>query len=143
MNKKEHSEKKQNASIINVVFDGKKAFVNEDKRTVVCLIDFCLIPKDTFKHIAIYSEPHTAIGKSTCSDTDDYIEKRGVLIASTRSENDAYTKAIDELRQIEKEANKLINSVSERISLLKAYIEHNKKFINDLIDEGSAENSKG
>lgn len=126
--------KKQVAGLINVSFAEKQAFCNEKKKTVAVETLAYVMPKvDRLKHIDICNgEIIRTVGIAKCSEEDSFNEKRGYLIASSRSENEAYNEAIKTLKEIQAEAETLANAAKYRIEILKDCIEHNKQFINDV-----------
>ena len=126
--------KKHVAGLINVSFFEKQAFCNEKKNTVAVETLAYVMPKtDSLKHIDVYNgEIIRTVGIAKCSEEDSFNEKRGYLIASSRSENEAYNEAIKTLKEIQAEAETLTNAAKYRIEILKDCIEHNKQFINDV-----------
>lgn len=130
----EHANKKQTAGLINVSFDGKCVFENEEKGTVTVETTAYVHPKtDQFKHIGIcVDDVIRTKGQAKCSSNDNFSQKKGYLIASSRSENEAYYEAIKTLEEICYEADQVAKAAKYRIQLLKECAEHNKNFINDV-----------
>ena len=126
--------KKQSAGLINLSFDEKRVFPNEEKGTVAVETVSFIYPKvNHLKHLDVYGfDPLNTVGVAKVAPGDKFDEKRGYLIASSRSENVAYQEAIKYLKELKLEAKQILDAAENRIEILKDCIEHNKQFIDDV-----------
>ena len=128
---------KERAGIINLRFYGKRVFTNKKKNVVTVETAGGIYPRlKGFKHIRVICDPDiTSIGVAKCSENDNFNDKAGYLIASSRAENNTYLDAINYLKSVEKEALAVADAAKSRIELLRGCISHNKEFINNVAHE--------
>lgn len=71
--------------------EGAAFFVNEEKKTVVCVLNCKL--KNVRKKGLKRSQDFKCIGIAKCSDGDEFSEKLGKMISESKAKKKAYNKA--------------------------------------------------
>ena len=124
---------KTDRDFIKVSFKTPRYYVNEPKRTVVCVLDFFLdvpCPTNTFfLESAYHGFTDSVVGVAKCSEDDVFDEKTGKEIASSRAEQKAYDKCMRELLKQRENVNVYEKMVDNFIKLGDSVIGHNNAYI--------------
>ena len=131
-----------NGSKIKVSFDEPKFFVNEKKRTVVCVLPYMLqVPRFSYYYdlddlrygsSVLTHKCGKAIGIAKCSEDDIFSEEIGREIAGSRAEQNAYHSCHRHLInqwKLNQEYQKMLENFTETTAKV---WDHNEQYIKRL-----------
>lgn len=97
--------------------EGSTFFVNEEKKTVVCVLNCKL--KNVRRGLK-RSQDFKCIGIAKCSDGDEFSEKLGKMISESKAKKKAYNKA----SRITRKRNKFYSKKAAETSFVKEKFEY-------------------
>ncbi len=122
-----------------LVFLSKETYHKEGSKNVVCKLS-CYLNFDIPYYWQTvltnsYNNSFTVTGIATCSDEDEFDIKKGKIIAQVKAENAAYRTAEHMIETIQEQLYNFGNALTDPLINLKNYQEHNKNFIEKVIND--------
>lgn len=110
-----------------------KFFVNEEKRTVTCVLEGLLTPMiDDNTFLCLPSEIFKGVGVAKCDDKDVFDENRGKRIALARAENNAYIDAMNYLTDYYDKLSVMLKAITAFGDKAYRCCAHNEDYIDSL-----------
>ena len=140
---------------IKISFDKPVYYVNEEKKTVVCVLDYqALIPQATFipsktpesdeyslfEHVSFGNVGFLSFSgsvktKAKCHVDDVFDSEIGCDIAFARAENAAYTEVLNVVREYASSLTEFLNKVDNFADKTISHNEHNSEYIAELSEK--------
>lgn len=126
---------------IKISFGKPVFYVNEEKKTVVCVLDYAMIMphavyefgRNAYSSIGCYLPMGGSVrAKAKCHKDDKFDVQVGENIAFARAENMAYTEVFSKLRDYAKGLEFLYNRISDFEIKYRNHNLHNNEYIKEL-----------
>lgn len=124
---------------MKVQFNETKFVVNEEKKTVTCVIN-AQVTTTSGQDEVVYCEfsgnsltkPYLSIGVAKCSDDDKFNEELGKRIAESRAKAKVYEEGMSRIKQILKYIDIFGTDAQDQIEKLKGYWAKEKDHLDEL-----------
>ena len=124
-----------NRSDIKISFnnEGTKFYVNEEKGTVVCSVEACLLVPTDWNSCVYVPDIHlTEKGIAKCAPEDTFDVERGKRIALARAENKVYLSALKHLDKSMEQIAVIVNAYGDFNDKAYRACAHNEDYIESL-----------